>query len=55
MIQFDRRHWALKLYRWFQRFNTLYARFGDNGIVVRRRFFEELGGSPERLYKRYYR
>ena len=47
MIQFDRRHWALRLYRWFQRFNTFYTRFGDNGIVIRRDFFKELGGFPE--------
>jgi len=31
---------------WFSRFDSVFTRFGDQGIVVRRPFYEQLGGFP---------
>jgi rSAM/selenodomain-associated transferase 2 len=43
-LAFDHPHWLLGFYAFFSRFDTLLTRFGDQGIVVRRSFYEQLGG-----------
>lgn len=46
-MQFDSAHWLLRIYAAFTRFDSLFTRFGDQCIVVRRSFFEEIGGFPD--------
>lgn len=46
-LRFDNRHWLLGIYAFFTRFDSLFTTFGDQGIVIRRAFFEELGGFPD--------
>jgi rSAM/selenodomain-associated transferase 2/rSAM/selenodomain-associated transferase 1 len=44
-LNFDVKHWLLDLYA--QTTRLPFVRFGDQGIVVRKPFFERLGGFPE--------
>ena len=37
----------LRLVSFFSRFDTLITRFGDQCIVIRREFYEQLGGFPD--------
>ncbi len=46
-LRFDDVHWLLGLYGWFSRFDSLLTSFGDQGIMIRRRFFDQLGGFPD--------
>lgn len=46
-LRFDDAHWLLGVYGWFSRFDSLLTSFGDQGILIRRRFFDQLGGFPE--------
>lgn len=46
-LQFDHRHWLLRFYAAFTRCDSIFTRFGDQGIVVRKSFFESIGGFPE--------
>jgi len=46
-LQFDDPHWLLNVYAWFSRFDSLLTSFGDQGILIRRRFFEGIGGFPD--------
>lgn len=46
-LAFDREHWLFTLYTFFSRFDSVFTTFGDQCIVVRRSFFEALGGFPE--------
>lgn len=46
-LKFDHGHWLLKLYSFFTRFDSVFTRFGDQVIVVRREFFTQEGGFPE--------
>lgn len=46
-LAFDTSHWLLRSYAYFSRFDSLFTRFGDQCIVVRRDFFESLGGFPD--------
>ena len=46
-LAFDRKHWLLAVYTFFSRFDSVFTTFGDQCIVVRRSFFEALGGFPE--------
>lgn len=46
-LRFDDPHWLLAVYAWFSRFDSLLTSFGDQGILVRRQFFEALGGFPD--------
>jgi len=46
-LKFDRDKWILGIYAYFSRFDSIFTRFGDQCIVVRRAFFEEIGGFPE--------
>lgn len=45
-LAFAEPHWLLRTYAWFSRFDTVFTRFGDQCIVVRRAFFAHLGGFP---------
>ncbi|MFB1489950.1 MULTISPECIES: glycosyltransferase [unclassified Thiocapsa] len=46
-LRFDDVHWLLGVYGWFSRFDSLLTSFGDQGILIRRRFFDQLGGFPD--------
>lgn len=46
-LKFDRDKWILGVYAYFSCFDSIFTRFGDQCIVVRRAFFEEIGGFPE--------
>lgn len=46
-LRFDRRHWLLAFYGWCSRFDSLFTTFGDQGILIRRQLFEDLGGFPD--------
>ena len=45
-LRFDRAGWFLHSCGWFTRFDSVFTRFGDQGIVVRRDFYGQLGGFP---------
>lgn len=45
-LAFDAPDAALRACAWFTRFDSVFTRFGDQGIVVRRSFYEEVGGFP---------
>jgi len=45
-LRFDRDHWLLRTYALFTRLDSVLTRFGDQGIAIRRRFYDELGGFP---------
>lgn len=46
-LQFDMKHPFLDVTPFFSQFDTVYTRFGDQCIVVRRAFFDALGGFPD--------
>jgi rSAM/selenodomain-associated transferase 2 len=46
-LRFDDAHWLLGVYGWFSRFDSLLTSFGDQGILIRRSFFDRLGGFPD--------
>ena len=46
-LKFDEQHWLLKFYSYFTRFDSIFSRFGDQCIVVRKPFFDGLGGFPD--------
>jgi rSAM/selenodomain-associated transferase 2 len=46
-LQFDHPHWLLRAYAAFTRFDSMFTRFGDQCIVVRKSFFDALGGFPD--------
>ncbi|UCC16333.1 MAG: TIGR04283 family arsenosugar biosynthesis glycosyltransferase [Dehalococcoidales bacterium] len=45
-IVFDKRHWFLHFWSFVSRFDMGLFRFGDQGIVIRKTLFNELGGFP---------
>ena len=45
-LAFDHGGWFLRTSAWFTRIDSVFTRFGDQGIVVRRDFYAELGGFP---------
>lgn len=45
-MRFDHAHWLLGVYSYFTRFDSIFTRFGDQGLAVRKNFFETLGGFP---------
>lgn len=45
-LGFDIDHWLLNRYKNFSKFNSIFTRFGDMFIAVRKDFFLELGGFP---------
>ena len=46
-LGFDEAHWLLRAYASFTRFDSMFTRFGDQCIVVRKSFFDRLGGFPD--------
>ncbi len=45
-LRFDANDWFLRTCAWFTRFDTVFTRFGDQGILIRRSCYETLGGFP---------
>ena len=45
-LAFDDGNFFLRACAWLTRFDSVFTRFGDQGIVVRREFYDELGGFP---------
>jgi rSAM/selenodomain-associated transferase 2 len=46
-MRFDRDHWFLGLCGFMTQFDSVWTRFGDQCIVVRKSFFEEISGFPD--------
>ena len=46
-LKFDNTNFLLSVYSFFTRFETMFTTFGDQAIVVRKRFFNMLGGFPD--------
>ena len=46
-MRFDNDHWFLNLCGFLTRLDSVFTRFGDQCIVVRRSFFDEVGGFPD--------
>src|SRR5262249_18424664 len=46
-LSFDHPNSWLRFYAFFTRFDSMFTRFGDQCIAVRKSFFEELGGFPD--------
>lgn len=47
LLGFDVEHRALNLYTSFSKYDTLFTRFGDSAVIVRKSFFDILGGFPD--------
>lgn len=45
-LAFDDAGWFLRASAWLTRFDSVFTRFGDQGIVIRRDFYDSLGGFP---------
>jgi rSAM/selenodomain-associated transferase 2 len=45
-LRFDHAGPLLRASAWLTRFDSVFTRFGDQAIVVRRTFYQELGGFP---------
>lgn len=45
-LRFDNRGGLYRLYGWFSRFESVWTSFGDQGILIRRAFYDRLGGFP---------
>jgi len=45
-LRFDDPGMFLRACCWFTRFDSVFTRFGDQGIVIRRDFYHDLGGFP---------
>lgn len=45
-LAFDHPGLFLRACAWFTRIDSVFTRFGDQGITVRREFYEQLGGFP---------
>lgn len=43
-LAFDRAGWFLRGCGWCTRFDSVFTRFGDQGILIRRSFYEAIGG-----------
>ncbi|MCF3651153.1 TIGR04283 family arsenosugar biosynthesis glycosyltransferase [Synoicihabitans lomoniglobus] len=43
-VKFDDPHWLLKRSAWFTRFDSVFTRFGDQGILIRASYYRKLGG-----------
>jgi len=46
-LSFDRGDLLLRAFAWFTRIDSVFTRFGDQGILIRREFYEALGGFPD--------
>jgi rSAM/selenodomain-associated transferase 2 len=45
-MKFDSENLLMKIYSWFTKFDSIFTSFGDQVIIVRRNFFNEIGGFP---------
>ncbi len=45
-LSFDEDSWFLRWSAWWTRFDTVFTRFGDQGILIRRTEYDALGGFP---------
>ena len=45
-MKFDKESFLMDLYSWFTKFDSIFTTFGDQVIVIRRDFFNELSGFP---------
>ncbi len=45
-LGFDKENLMLKIYSFFTRFDSIFTKFGDQCIAVRKSFYEEIGGFP---------
>ena len=46
ILSFDQKHWLLRCYAQLAKIDSIWTSFGDQGIIVRRAFFNEIGGFP---------
>lgn len=46
-LQFDSSHLLMRLFAGFSRFDSMLTSFGDQCIIIRKSFFEEIGGFPD--------
>lgn len=46
-LDFDRRHWLLRVYAYCSRFESLLTTFGDQAMILRRTLFDAVGGFPD--------
>jgi rSAM/selenodomain-associated transferase 2 len=46
-LKFDVNHWLLNFYGMMTKFDSLWTTFGDQGIAVRKEFFNNMGMFPE--------
>jgi len=46
-LTFDRKSWLLDIYARLARIDSVWTSFGDQGMVVRKKFFAEAGGFPD--------
>jgi rSAM/selenodomain-associated transferase 2 len=45
-MKFDKESFLMDMYSWFTKFDSIFTTFGDQAIVIRREFFNELNGFP---------
>lgn len=43
-LRFDSRPWLLRQCEWFTRFDSVFTRFGDQGILIRAEYYRQLEG-----------
>jgi rSAM/selenodomain-associated transferase 2 len=43
-LKFDHPDWLLRRSEWWTRFDSVFTRFGDQGILIRRSYYQDLGG-----------
>lgn len=43
-LQFNRPHWPYTILSWLSQFNYTFTTFGDQGLFIRKTFFEKLNG-----------
>jgi rSAM/selenodomain-associated transferase 2 len=46
-LSFDSKNPMLRFYCFFTKFDSMFTRFGDQCIVIRKSFFNEIGGFPD--------
>ncbi len=46
-LSYDNDSPLLRFYSWFTRFDSVFTKFGDQCIIVRRAFYDALGGFPQ--------
>lgn len=45
--RFDNDKWLYKFYGWFTKFDSVFTSFGDQGIVVTKELYNQIGGFPD--------